>query len=621
MKKINKFLVSFFAGSLLLSTSACVKDLLDQQATTELDNNAYWQTEADAVGGAIAMYNNIKNVFHKDYFFDGHGDYVRVRAVSSISSLGTPGNGGAYWTGSTNGHYYPEGYGSSFDNMFRFLYGGVNRANYVIDNVTNMLPRLPASRGNLEGIIGEARLMRALVYFRLITMWGDVPYIDKIVVNNDDVISIPRTPIEDVKNHILADLDYAFEKLPATRTPDQKERVTKAAALALKGKVNLYWGSWNKNGWPELDTFTPDAAKADQAFRDAAEDFRKVINDYGLTLFRGGAPGEIDDLGKAETLPNYFHLFLPTSNANNETIIGFTHGGPGSGVSDKLMRDIGPRETESSEVNVSPNYWLADRYQSTTTGDFLPPMEQLSDRTQDAKYAPDADTRPNSALNPQTYLGRDYRMKSTILWNGEVIQRLAGLQAEGLIPYHHGKQGVNNGVRFIDYNSGTNSGYLFRKFVRNYAGQGREEGNMTWPVIRLADVYLMFAEASNEAFGPTSEAVTLVDKVRARGNLPGLKPEKYANRSVFFDAIEQERIVELVLEGHRAFDIRRWRKIEEIWGPPNGPGKFTTNTWGNNVTAYFQNKNERAYQQCYIFKIPQSEMDRNPSLRQNAPYL
>jgi len=617
MRKIYKSLVCFFVGSLLLSISSCVKDLLEQPATTELDLTAYWQTEADAEGGVLAMYNNIRNVFHKDYFFDGQGDYVRVRGMSSISSVGTLGNGGAYWTGSTLGHYSPSSYGSNFDNMFRALYAGVNRANYVIDNVTAMLPRLPAAQESLESKIAEARLMRALVYFRLICMWGDVPYIDKIVVSNDEVINIPRTPIEEVKNHILADLDYAIEKLPSARTPSQRERVAKPAALALRGKVNLFWGSWNKNGWPELDTFTPNAGKAQEAFRDAAEDFRKVINGYGLTLYKNGAPGEIDALGKAEKLPNYFSLFLPTSNKDNETLLGFTHGGRGTGLSDKLMRDIGPRATESSEVNVSPLYWLADRYQSTITGDFLPQMTQLSTRTSDPTYAADARTRPNSALNPQTYLNRDYRMKSTIIWDGEVIQGLTGLVATSFIPFRFGTQG--NG--FIDYNSGTNSGYLFRKFVRNYPGQGREEGDFTWPVIRLADVYLMFAEASNEAYGPTGEAVALVDKVRARGNLPGLKPEKFANRDVFFDAIEQERIVELVLEGHRAFDLRRWRKIEDVWGEPYGPGTHTTQTWGNNVTLYFQNATERTIQQTYIFKIPQSEMDRNPSLKQNAPYL
>ena len=64
--------------------------------------------------------------------------------------------------------------------MYRYLYGGVNRANYVIENVRKMLPTATAtlSAGNLEAVIGEARLLRGMVYFRLISMWGDVPYIN-----------------------------------------------------------------------------------------------------------------------------------------------------------------------------------------------------------------------------------------------------------------------------------------------------------------------------------------------------------------------------------------------------------------------------------------------------------
>src|SRR5690606_40843496 len=141
------------------------------------------------------------------------------------------------------------------------------------------------------------------------------PYISNIVYDNSEVENITRMPIAQVKDSIMADFTYAFEKLPVKAK--EVGRAAKPAALAFRGKLNLYWGSWNKNGWPELDTFTPDAAKADQAIRDATEDFRKVIKDYGLTLFRGDEYGEIDDVGKAETLPNYFHLFMPTSNANN----------------------------------------------------------------------------------------------------------------------------------------------------------------------------------------------------------------------------------------------------------------------------------------------------------------
>ena len=76
------------------------------------------------------------------------------------------------------------------------------------------------------------------------------------------------------------------------------------------------------------------------------------------------------------------------------------------------------------------------------------------------------------------------------------------------------------------------------------------------PVMRLADVYLMYAEASNEAYGPTGDgglALDVVNRVRHRGNLPALKSEKYVDKLTFFYAIEQERIVELFAEGQRFF--------------------------------------------------------------------
>ena len=63
--------------------------------------------------------------------------------------------------------------------------------------------------------------------------------------------------------------------------------------------------------------------------------------------------------------------------------------------------------------------------------------------------------------------------------------------------------------------------------------------------MRLADVYLMYAEATNELHGPQPDAIDLVNKIRHRGNLPPLSATKTADKKSFFDAIEQERIVEL----------------------------------------------------------------------------
>jgi hypothetical protein len=178
------------------------------------------------------------------------------------------------------------------------------------------------------------------------------------------------------------------------------------------------------------------------------------------------------------------------------------------------------------------------------------------------------------------------------------------------------------GIKYVSYNTdGTNSGYVFRKFVRNYAGQGRSDGDFAWPVIRLADVYLMYAEATNEVnAAPLADAVALVDKVRRRGNLPPLSAAITTDKAKFFSAIEQERIVELVAEGQRSFDIRRWRKIETVWGGPGSAGVWRIDTYNANQQRYYQNTADREYQQNYIFRIPPGERDRNPNLTQNIPW-
>lgn len=164
-----------------------------------------------------------------------------------------------------------------------------------------------------------------------------------------------------------------------------------------------------------------------------------------------------------------------------------------------------------------------------------------------------------------------------------------------------------------------------RKYVRNEPGLGRSEGNYKVPVIRLADVYLMYAEAANEAYGPTADgglALEVVNKIRHRGNLPALKPEKYADKETFFYTIEQERIIELYVEGQRFFDLRRWRSIERAFrAPQTSPGYKTYDTHGAERTHYFNNTNYETYQRQYIFRIPPSERNKNPNLTQNTPWL
>src|SRR5690554_2285785 len=180
-------------------------------------------------------------------------------------------------------------------------------------------------------------------------------------------------------------------------------------------------------------------------------------------------------------------------------------------------------------------------------------------------YQNTMDTRikPRAAVHSEGHHDREYRMKSSIMWDYEMSMGMISLQETGFVPfiYQTWNQPVEiDGERYISYNTdGTNSGYVFRKFLRNYAGQGRSDGDYNFPVMRLADVYLMYAEATNEVNGPQADAIDLVNRIRHRGNLPPLSPEKTASKDEFFKAIEQERVIELLGEGHRGFDLRRWR--------------------------------------------------------------
>lgn len=587
---------------------SCTEDLLDQQPTTEMGAASFWTTEDDATTALMGAYSSIRPLFDRDYYFDGHGEYTFVPGIST-----GPAVAGASFNN-------PSNYGGSFDTYFEHLYGGVNRANYVIENVSKMLPSASElSLPLLKAVVGEARLLRGMVYFRLISMWGDVPYFGHVIQSNTDVNNISRTSMAEIKDLIMEDFTYAVENLP-DKAP-ALGRVGKPAALAFRGKLQLYWACWNKFGWPEVESFTPNAAAADEAYAAASADFKRVIEDFGLTLFRGGEPGEIDELGKAEKLPNYYYLFMPnTANGAPEMIMSFPHGVYGTSQGEELVRDFGSRMHENSQNYVLPRYELADRYQSTITGDFADPLIPM-DPSQ-----PGARTALNSAVNPQSYADRDYRMKSTIFWDYEMSLGFPAFETTptGWHPFIYKTWGAKvtiDGVEYTSINGSSNSGYMFRKFVRNYGGLHRSNGDFAWPVMRLADVYLMYAEATNEVNGPQADAIDYVNKIRHRGNLPALDASKTASKDAFFNAIEQERIVELVAEGHRGFDLRRWRALERVWGPPYSEGTWRIDTHGAFISRYFQNASELVYQRAYIFRIPPAERDRNPNLTQNRPWM
>lgn len=301
---------------------------------------------------------------------------------------------------------------------------------------------------------------------------------------------------------------------------------------------------------------------------------------------------------------------IPAYNENcSEIIFSITYGGPSLGQGESLLRDFGTRTTGNAQCWIMPTVRLANRYQSTVTGDFCDELILSKDAA-----------LPNGARNRASYENRDWRMKSTIMWDGESYKKITtdGLTMGDEYTWMFGERNEANG--FINNDASNQTGYIFRKWIRQEAGWERTDGPQDFYLMRLADVYLMYAEAVNETSGPTSECVALLNKIRSRGNLPALTPDKYANSEAFFNAIEQERIVELATEGMRPFDIRRWRKIHDIWGEANSDGLTLYDTNGTRIRDEFKNAPELNFQKNYIYQIPENERNRNPNLTQNTPW-
>ncbi len=116
--------------------------------------------------------------------------------------------------------------------IWSWMYAGVNRANYILEfqNKTDFEGK--------EGVLAQARFLRAYYYFELVKWFGDVPFAVDTRIQFGDQFDIPRTPKETVYEQMELDLIYAADNLPYVQ--QETGRITKGAAQALLVKVYLY---------------------------------------------------------------------------------------------------------------------------------------------------------------------------------------------------------------------------------------------------------------------------------------------------------------------------------------------------------------------------------------------
>jgi len=443
------------------------------------------------------------------------------------------------------------------------LYANIRKANLFIEKVT--ASDLPEDWKVVR--LSEARYLRAYYFTSLWLAYGGVPLVVNTLNMSEqgDAVFQPRNTTEETFQFIVDECTAIAEALPATA---EAGRVTKGAALTLKGWCELVWAS------PLYNTGN-EAAR----WQNAANTNKQVI-----------------DLGVYSLFPDYNTLFFEGNNNNTEVIFDKQYlGGTDLGGSREGLQ--GPWRVggvQRSWGNVNPTQELVDEY-AMSNG--LP----IDD--------------PNSGYDPQQpYLNREKRFYESIIHDGSEWLGFEIVSKQGV--------GSDHATDLSDINEATNTGYSLKKGLNPmYAINGyNQQNSASFIIFRYAEVLLSYAEALNEAFGPGQEVYDAVNQVRDRSELPALKGG--LSKAEMRRAIHRERRVELAFEEKRWYDLIRLKLAEEnlnsqlhgiLIEQKNDKWVYSSIPAPGGQRIFHPEKN-------YFLPIPQSVIDRNTEIIQNPNY-
>jgi len=476
------------------------------------------------------------------------------------------------------------------------FYDGIHRVNTFIRSVKGM--RGIITDEQINEYVAEAKFLRAMFYFSLTDLFGGVPYYDESTNVNEEFMNLkqPRSSLEEVRAHILEDLDEAIKYLPVEHAASEYGRATKGAAYALRGKVHLY----------------------DKEWQSAINDFEEIVynksNNYGYAL---------DD--------DYARVFKLYNGAKSpETVFSIQNkSGVGTEYGMQIQALMGCRGAYGScWNNTVPSTQLVDMYEFKDGRPFnwdeiFPGYNAMTPEQRKELLSVEMD-------GSGTIVG--LREADTVKILSAYTCRDPRLMATVIVPYSHymGNIGRTTNVDLIfaldhnlagNANGGTiqnNAGwvsYLYRKFVTE-GDQGGAISNrlhtpFAFPLIRFADVLLMLSEAYNEA-GQLDKAVTEFNKVRARVGMPGLNSGPawmvVSNKEQMAERIRKERAVEFAGEGLRFSDLRRWG-YEIAHKTLNNVD--AVNIYGEPIYTHLFTERDM------LWPIPGVERERNKELTQN----
>ena len=464
-------------------------------------------------------------------------------------------------------------------NSWKTCWVDIRRVNVFLANVDHS----PLSAARKTKFKAEARFLRAWYYSLLLKGYGGVPLIGDQVFAADGNFDLQRSSYSDCVNYVVSELDAAAAILPtyATQLPEDYGRATQGACMAVKAKVLLYAASplFNGSGVSTPGDVTEYPSYDKERWNTAAKAALAVMN-----------TGLYDIYVDNTTRPGYGYYAVFQKRVNNEYIFtGMT--GPNRTYENLLLP---PSRTGNSSSQVAvPTQTMVDSYLMKNG---LPITDPASG------YDP---------ANP--YANRDPRFDNSIIHNASSFFYTTTGTKSPIYTY------VSSGTPDqFDNGKTNNTGYYWRKMCFE---DGSGNTDRCYPLIRYGEILLDYAEAVNEYQGPTAEVYNTLIKIRTRAgidpgpaNMYGLKPGM--TQAQMRSVIQNERMIELSLEEHRMWDLRRWKIAD---GPLNSMGNGMRITKSGAVYTYnVVNITTRAfYPQFYLFPIPQSEISKSPKLIQN----
>ena len=440
----------------------------------------------------------------------------------------------------------------NWTNYYRFI----RKCNLVLKNVEN-IPGITDEQKN--SMIGQAKFLRAYWYSSLANLFGGVPIIEiPLDRTSGEDIFYARSTYEETVTFLQKDLTDAAALLPLEWASNDKGRVTKGAALALKSEVELYAGKW-----------------------------QECVN-TSKALF---------DLGKYSLADNYRNMFIPVGESGPEVILEVQFDGATKGHSAEIF--LGPRTDPPSGIaagwgHVLPTQNLVDEYEYTdgSPGD-----------------------SPKHAADP--YVGRDKRFYASILYNGADWRGgKVWTYYDPAVNYNSSYFDLNHS------HQGTLTGYYFCKYLdpsltpseTNYYNKPINSTNAI--LLRLGEIYLNYVEAKNELGTFDADALARLNALRARGGVPAIPTG--LSQSDMREKIRSERRVELAFEGKRYFDLIRWKTAEKVMNGTLKAMKITKRSdggWNYERVNAFGGERKFVAPRDYLFPIPQSSIDRNEKLK------